>query len=46
MKKPDHGSGFDLKEREMDSSIVRIVCAVLAVVFIGVIVLRRKKSAE
>jgi hypothetical protein len=30
----------------MDSSIVRIVCAVLAVLFLGIIVLRRKKSAE
>jgi hypothetical protein len=30
----------------MDSSTVRIVCAVLAVLFLGIIVLRRKKSAE
>ena len=30
----------------MDSSMVRIVCAVLAILFIGLIVLRRKKSAE
>ena len=30
----------------MDSSTVRLVCAVLAVVFLGVIVLRRKKGAE
>ena len=30
----------------MDISIVRIVCAVLAVLFLGIIVLRRKKSAE
>ena len=30
----------------MDSSMVRIVCAALAAVFLGVIVLRRKKSAE
>lgn len=30
----------------MDSSIVRIVCSVLAILFLGVIVLRRKKSAE
>ena len=30
----------------MDPSIVRIVCAVLAVALLGVIVLRRKKSAE
>ncbi len=28
----------------MDSSIVRIVCAVLSVLFLGLIVLRRKKS--
>jgi hypothetical protein len=30
----------------MDASTVRIVCAVLAVLFLGIIVLRRKKSAE
>lgn len=30
----------------MDSSMIRIVCAVLAAVFLGIIVLRRKKSAE
>ena len=30
----------------MDASTVRIVCAVLAVLFLGVIVLRRKKGAE
>jgi hypothetical protein len=30
----------------MDSSMVRIVCAVLAVALLGLIVLRRKKSAE
>jgi hypothetical protein len=30
----------------MDSSMVRIVCAVLAVLFLGIIVLRRKKSVE
>jgi hypothetical protein len=30
----------------MDSSTVRIVCAVLAVALLGLIVLRRKKSAE
>ncbi len=30
----------------MDTSTVRIVCATLAVLFLGVIVLRRKKSAE
>ncbi len=30
----------------MDASMIRIVCAVLAVVFIGLIVMRRKKSAE
>jgi hypothetical protein len=28
----------------MDNSIIRIVCAVLAVLFLGVIVLRRKKK--
>ena len=33
-------------ERTMDSSMIRIVCAVLAVLFLGLIVLRRKKSAE
>jgi hypothetical protein len=30
----------------MDSSTVRVVCAVLAILFIGIIVLRRKKNAE
>ena len=30
----------------MDTSIVRIACAVLAVLFLGIIVLRRKKSTE
>jgi len=29
----------------MDASTVRVVCAVLAVLFIGIIVLRRKKNA-
>jgi hypothetical protein len=30
----------------MDTSTVRLVCAVLAILFIGIIVLRRKKNAE
>jgi hypothetical protein len=30
----------------MDANTVRIVCAVLAVVLIGVIAMRRKKSTE
>jgi hypothetical protein len=30
----------------MDSSMIRIVCAVLAVLFLGLIVLRRKKTPE
>ena len=30
----------------MDSNVVRIVCAVVAILFLGVIVLRRKKSTE
>jgi hypothetical protein len=30
----------------MDSGTVRIVCAVLAVLFLGIIVLRRKKTSE
>jgi hypothetical protein len=30
----------------MDSSTVRLVCAVLAILFLGIIVLRRKKNAE
>lgn len=30
----------------MDTSMIRIVCAVLAVLFLGIIVLRRKKSTE
>ena len=30
----------------MDSSIVRIICAVAAILFLGLIVLRRRKSPE
>jgi hypothetical protein len=30
----------------MDTSTVRLVCAVLAILFLGVIVLRRKKNVE
>jgi hypothetical protein len=30
----------------MDTSSVRVVCAVLAVLFLGIIVLRRKKNVE
>jgi hypothetical protein len=30
----------------MDGSTVRVVCAVLAILFLGIIVLRRKKSTE
>ncbi len=30
----------------MDSGMIRIICAVVAVLFLGVIVLRRKKSVE
>jgi len=30
----------------MDASTVRVVCAVLAVLFLGIIVLRRKKNAD
>jgi hypothetical protein len=30
----------------MDTGTVRIVCAVLAVLFLGIIVLRRKKSVD
>jgi hypothetical protein len=30
----------------MDTSMVRIVCAVAAVLFLGIIVLRRKKTSE
>jgi hypothetical protein len=30
----------------MDSTMIRVVCTVLAVLFLGLIVLRRKKSAE
>jgi hypothetical protein len=29
-----------------ESGMIRIICAVLAALFLGVIVLRRKKSAE
>lgn len=30
----------------MDTSMIRIICAVLAVLFLGLIVMRRKKNAE
>lgn len=30
----------------MDTSIIRIVCTLIAVLLLGVIVLRRKKNAE
>jgi hypothetical protein len=30
----------------MDASMVRIVCAVLAILFLGIIVLRRKKNVD
>ncbi len=30
----------------MDTSTVRVVCAVLAVLFLGIIVLRRKKNVD
>jgi hypothetical protein len=30
----------------MDSSMIRIVCAAIAVVLLGLIVLRRKKNVE
>ncbi len=30
----------------MDSSMIRIICAVLAVLFLGLIVMRRKKNVE
>jgi hypothetical protein len=30
----------------MDPSIVRIVCAVLAIAFLGLIVMRRRNKAE
>ena len=30
----------------MDSNMVRIVCAVVAILFLGVIVLRRKKTSD
>jgi hypothetical protein len=30
----------------MDGGMIRIVCAVLAVLFLGLIVLRRKKSVD
>jgi hypothetical protein len=30
----------------MDGSMIRLICAVFALVFLGVIVLRRRKSVE
>jgi hypothetical protein len=39
---------MNVRERRetMDSSMVRIVCGTLAVLFLGIIVLRRKKNVE
>jgi hypothetical protein len=34
------------RRRAMETSIIRIVCAALAVLLIGVIVIRRRKKAE
>ncbi len=30
----------------MDTTMIRIICAVLAVLFLGLIVLRRRKNAD
>jgi hypothetical protein len=30
----------------MDATLVRIICAVLAIAFLGLIVLRRRKSVD
>ncbi len=30
----------------MDSGMIRIICSVVAVLFLGIIVLRRKKTPE
>jgi hypothetical protein len=30
----------------MDTSMIRLLCAIFALVFLGVIVLRRRKNAE
>ena len=30
----------------MDNSMIRIVCVVLAVLFLGVIIMRRKKNVD
>ncbi len=30
----------------MDTTLVRIICAVMAVLFLGLIVLRRRKNAD
>jgi hypothetical protein len=38
--------GNEKGETTMDSGMVRIVCAVLAILFLGIIVLRRKKNAD
>jgi hypothetical protein len=37
---------FKKGEKAMDASTVRIVCAVAAILFIGIIALRRKKGTE
>lgn len=30
----------------MDTGMIRIICAVIAVLFLGIVVLRRKKGAD
>ncbi|MGH7487679.1 MAG: hypothetical protein ACREMY_19050, partial [bacterium] len=37
---------WERRTQTMDSGMVRIVCAVLAALFLGLIVLRRKKTPE
>jgi hypothetical protein len=42
----DRGQHRLIKGEKMDSSMVRIICAVLAICFIGLIVVRRRNKAE
>jgi MYXO-CTERM domain-containing protein len=40
----DGDGGFERKGGAMDASTIRIICAVLALVLLGVIVMRRRRA--
>ena len=39
-------SSLEERREVMDSTMIRIVCSVLAIVFLGVIIMRRKKNVD